>query len=522
MDTSHIAQHAGTVGAVFATVFVIATTTMRTMIPLRVLGICTNLVLIATAIPARNYLIIVVQMLVLMVNAYRLHQMLQLVRDVKKSVHSDLSMDWLKPFMTERKCATGDVLFYKDEKAEDMLYIVSGRFRLVESGIELPVGAIVGELGMLSPSNMRTQTLECIEGGLILSVSYTKVEELYVQNPEFGFYFLRLASARLFENIEKLEQRLAQQTAVAPAQPRRSPPEAGSPQWQASCPRCAICSPISSARATTRRRSCPHGLPDAVEPDVSEGIHLLIEYQGARYAQLYVDRLRRFIGKPGVDDAMFGEIARLMAMRMSYQDPIRIAQLKLAEVNPGAGAPARRPTTSGNSGSMNWSRRCPRRSPSRCCDSSSGGMDAQTGLDPLQHQKPLAHSPPEDRGVAAALAAVLGALCQGAGLGRALAAHDRSRPDPAARGRLGDRADRDHGAGLRRRLSPGPRRLACDHRWPRQADLRRRAAACGSGRRRGGGPRGGRAGSAAGRAQAHHRGDQGARAGGAGKRGGGD
>ena len=90
--------------------------------------------------------------------------MLQLVRDVKKSVNSDLSMEWLKPFMTERKCAAGEVLFYKDEKADDMFYIVSGRFRLVESGIELPVGAIVGELGMLSPSNVRTQTLECIEG----------------------------------------------------------------------------------------------------------------------------------------------------------------------------------------------------------------------------------------------------------------------------------------------------------------------------------------------------------------------
>ena len=102
----------------------------------------------------------------LVLNSYRLHQMLQLVRDVKKSVNSDLSMEWLKPFMTERQCAAGEVLFYKDEKAEDMLYIVWGRFKLVESGIELPVGAIVGELGMLSPSNMRTQTLECIEGGL--------------------------------------------------------------------------------------------------------------------------------------------------------------------------------------------------------------------------------------------------------------------------------------------------------------------------------------------------------------------
>jgi hypothetical protein len=217
MDTSHLAEHLGTAGSTFASIFVVATLSMRTMIPLRVFGILTNVILIATAIPGHNYPIILVQAVVLVINSYRLHQMLQLVRDVKKSVNSDLSLEWLKPFMTERKCAAGEVLFYKDEKAESMFYIVSGRYRLVESGIELPVGAIVGEFGMLSPSNLRTQTLECIEGGVVLSVSYTQVEELYVQNPAFGFYFLRLASARLFQNIGKLEERLAQHTAPASA-----------------------------------------------------------------------------------------------------------------------------------------------------------------------------------------------------------------------------------------------------------------------------------------------------------------
>jgi CRP-like cAMP-binding protein len=32
--------------------------------------------------------------------------------------------------MTERKCAAGEMLFYKDEKADSMFYIVSGRFQL--------------------------------------------------------------------------------------------------------------------------------------------------------------------------------------------------------------------------------------------------------------------------------------------------------------------------------------------------------------------------------------------------------
>jgi hypothetical protein len=85
--------------------------------------------------------------------------------------------------------------------------------------------------------------------------------------------------------------------------------------------------------------SLPDNLPEAVAPDVSEGIRRLMEYQGAKYARLYIYRLQRFIGRTGVDAAMLGEIARLMAMRMSYEDPIRIAQLKLAEGEVGTDLP---------------------------------------------------------------------------------------------------------------------------------------------------------------------------------------
>ncbi len=83
----------------------------------------------------------------------------------------------------------------------------------------------------------------------------------------------------------------------------------------------------------------PEGLPEAVAPAASDAIHMLIDYQSTAYAQLYVDRLNRFVGRRGVDDAMLGEIARLMAARMSYEDPIRIAQLKLAEITDAAGNP---------------------------------------------------------------------------------------------------------------------------------------------------------------------------------------
>jgi hypothetical protein len=81
----------------------------------------------------------------------------------------------------------------------------------------------------------------------------------------------------------------------------------------------------------------PAGLPDGVSPVAAEAVNRLIDYQGPGYAQLYVARLRRFIGRRNVDDAVFADIARLMAVRMAYDDAVRMAQLKLAEAAAGPG-----------------------------------------------------------------------------------------------------------------------------------------------------------------------------------------
>jgi len=86
-----------------------------------------------------------------------------------------------------------------------------------------------------------------------------------------------------------------------------------------------------AGRDSAEPPSLPMNLPEAVRPVASQCVQDLIAYQGPSYAQLYLDRLRRFIGRKGVDDALFIEIARLLAQRMCYEDPIRLAQLALAE-----------------------------------------------------------------------------------------------------------------------------------------------------------------------------------------------
>lgn len=107
--------------------------------------------------------------------------------------------------------------------------------------------------------------------------------------------------------------------------------------------------PIRSAISALRKPEdrtpppMPDGLDPAVVPLVEAGIHQMLDYQSVGYADLYVDRISRFIGRPDVDAALHADIARLLAARMAFRDPIRVAQRRLAEVDGASPDPDIRP-----------------------------------------------------------------------------------------------------------------------------------------------------------------------------------
>lgn len=205
--------------AAIGAVFYVATIAMQTMVPLRIAGIVSTIFFILYGYYAKSYPTMFMYLFLLPLNVVRLRQMLMLVRKVKVSSSGDLSMSWLKPFMTRRQYFKGDILFQKGDVAEEMYYTVTGKFLLTELGIEVAPGQLVGEMGLLSPENQRTATLECVGDGDVLTISYERLRELYFQNPEFGFYFLKLTSGRLLQNISRLEDRLAEKTLPLRAAP---------------------------------------------------------------------------------------------------------------------------------------------------------------------------------------------------------------------------------------------------------------------------------------------------------------
>ncbi len=195
----------------------LATYSTKTMIPLRIFGIASQVLFFAYGYFLNDYPSMVLYAILIPINGVRLFQMVQLLRQVREAGESDLDMGWLRPFMSSRKVESGETLFHKGDDANEMFLVVSGRCRLVETGMDIGPGNIVGEFGLLTPDRARTQTLQCIEGGKVLHIRYDRVKELYFQNPRFGFYLLQLTSRRLFENITKLEAELASRPSIKAA-----------------------------------------------------------------------------------------------------------------------------------------------------------------------------------------------------------------------------------------------------------------------------------------------------------------
>jgi hypothetical protein len=206
--------------ALVGAVFFVATLLTQTMVPLRVANMIGCAFFAAFGALTGTVTTFLLYLLLVPINAFRLRQMLVLVKKARSATQGDTSMEWLKPFMTERKYRKGDILMKKGDAANEMLLTVTGKFLVTEIGVELPPGRLMGELGFLTPDNRRTATIECIEDGHVLTIAYEKLLEIYFQNPQFGYYFLQLTSQRLLENIARLEgivaqNKLAQQAAAA-------------------------------------------------------------------------------------------------------------------------------------------------------------------------------------------------------------------------------------------------------------------------------------------------------------------
>lgn len=175
---------------------------MKTMIPLRVAGIVANTAMILYAAASGLYPILAMQCLMLPLNFYRLYQMRALLLRVAEVGGGHFSPDALVPFMKKESFADGDLIFEAGEDGHKLYLIRSGQVHLKELGHTLQAGEMFGEIGVLSEQNLRTASAVAKGATHLHSISREEVTQLFFQNPEFGYFLLRLITARLLENAQ--------------------------------------------------------------------------------------------------------------------------------------------------------------------------------------------------------------------------------------------------------------------------------------------------------------------------------
>lgn len=236
-----------------ASALVFATFYTKTMVPLRIVGISSNVAFLIYAWLAGLVPVFVLHAMLLPLNIWRLTQIRVLLQRVREAAPGDFQVESLLPFMTRRRAKAGEVLFRRGDAGGEMFYLVGGDLRLAELGKTLGPGAVLGEISLFAPRGERTATAVCASDVELLAITSDEVMRLYFQNPRFGFHVVRLITARLVENVRVLESVTESDSGIRP-------PQEG---WQADAqpPPSTL---TGDAPKSKRRRLPPWLLPGAV------------------------------------------------------------------------------------------------------------------------------------------------------------------------------------------------------------------------------------------------------------------
>lgn len=173
-----------------------------TMIPLRTAAIVANVLFMAYGAVTGAWTIFVLHALLMPLNVGRLIGMRKLIDDARRASESDLNAGWLRSYMKNVSFPAGAVLFRKGERADSAYYIEEGEVEIVEIGVTLGAGNLFGEMGMFTEGQTRTMTVRCRTAVRAQRMTYDDFRVLYFQNPQFGFYLLRLLVQRMQRSNE--------------------------------------------------------------------------------------------------------------------------------------------------------------------------------------------------------------------------------------------------------------------------------------------------------------------------------
>jgi len=212
--------------ALVAAALVVVSAFVKTMIPLRWLAVGGNLGFLVYGVLHPSAVMVLLHGALLPINVRRATDMVRLTRRVSAAAAAqDLSGVWLKPYMRKRRYKAGHVLFREGDTATHLYFLVEGRIVFDEIRETMEAGRLFGEIAFFAPDKKRSLTARCVTDCTVLGIDETTFQQLYFQNPSFGFQVVTLVAGRLMADRRRLQDQLA----AARASMQQLTPRPGAP-----------------------------------------------------------------------------------------------------------------------------------------------------------------------------------------------------------------------------------------------------------------------------------------------------
>lgn len=97
----------------------------------------------------------------------------------------------------------GDVLFNRAEPGDRLYLIENGEIELQGIGSRVRAGTILGEIAVLTPARVRTDTAVCASDVELRYLTREQARHYYFTRPDFGYRLLHLITRRLMADRER-------------------------------------------------------------------------------------------------------------------------------------------------------------------------------------------------------------------------------------------------------------------------------------------------------------------------------
>lgn len=192
-----------------AAVLVFCTFYMRTMLPLRALGIASNVAFLAYAIPLGLWPIAVLHGLLLPMNIMRLIQIRRMIAHVSKARGGEIDVTRFLATLAHESHTAGTTLFRKGETGNCAWYIASGEVEFPELSTRRGPGSFFGEIAMFVSDRTRTASAVCVTDVVLYRIDERDLVIAFHQSPELAFALTRTIADRLLETASRAEGELA-------------------------------------------------------------------------------------------------------------------------------------------------------------------------------------------------------------------------------------------------------------------------------------------------------------------------